>query len=74
MKTLGEYLKELRGDLSISEAAAGMQISESTLSEYEEDRKRPGRLDMLCIASYFGVPVRISKGGKVFLCTIQDVK
>lgn len=50
-------LVRLRGDLSVRQAAALMDISKSHLSDIEQGKREPSYTIGLRIAAYYGVPM-----------------
>ncbi len=53
----GAKLKELRGDKTQQEAAAGIGITKSALAMYERDERVPRDEVKIRIADYYGVSV-----------------
>jgi transcriptional regulator with XRE-family HTH domain len=59
MKTLGEYIRELRDnhDLSVRELAKRIQVSAAFLSDVENGRRHPSDDVLRTIASHLGTSV-----------------
>lgn len=59
MKVFAERLTQLREsrDLSKTELAKILHVSDSCISQYEKDTSMPGHDTLLSIARYFGVSV-----------------
>lgn len=55
--TIGEKLKQLRGEKSLDEIAATLGISKQAVSNYENDIRIPRDEIKLKIAKYFGKTV-----------------
>lgn len=56
--TIGETLKELRGEKSQSEVSTALGISDSALSAYETNERVPRDEIKIRIARYFGKTVQ----------------
>lgn len=56
--TMGEILRELRGDKSQSEVAKAVNISDSALSAYEANERTPRDEVKVRIARYYGKTVQ----------------
>lgn len=55
----GAKLKQLRGDMTQQEAAAGIGITKSALAMYERDERVPRDEVKIRIAKYYGVSVMV---------------
>ena len=66
MKVFAERLTQLREsrDLSKTELAKILHVSDSCISQYEKDTSMPGHDTLLSIARYFGVSVDYLLGNK----------
>ena len=58
MLTIGEKLKELRGDKSQAEVAVAVGISDSAMSAYENGDRVPRDEVKIRLAKYFGKTVQ----------------
>ena len=57
-KTLGQHLRELRGDRSQVEVAQALGISKMALSSYELDKRIPRDSIKIKIAEFYNVSVQ----------------
>lgn len=57
-KAIGAKLRELRGNRSIAEAAAGIGVSVSALSMYENGERIPRDDIKISIADYYKRPIQ----------------
>lgn len=74
--TLGQRLKELRGQMSQTAAAKGIGTDQQTLSRYEKCERNPDAEMLLRIAEYYGVSCDYLLGISDVPstdCTIQSV-
>lgn len=55
MNLFGNRLKELRGDTSQADLAAGLELKQTTLSNYERGRNEPNFETLQKLCSHFGV-------------------
>jgi len=57
-KTIGEKMKELRGDLTQAQVAHDLGISEAAVCAYENDKRVPRDGLKKVFADYFGTTVQ----------------
>jgi transcriptional regulator with XRE-family HTH domain len=58
MSRLGEYLKELRGDLSLYEVQKGTGLSRNLISLYESAKQVPTIPTLKKLSEFYEVPYR----------------
>ena len=57
MNELGDFLKKLRGDLSLREAAKRMGIVRTTYSNYEAGNREPDNYTLKILSDFYGVTI-----------------
>jgi transcriptional regulator with XRE-family HTH domain len=57
MENIGQKLRELRGEKSVTEVANAVGIAQSTLSMYENGERIPRDSIKVKLAKYFGVSI-----------------
>ena len=56
-KTIGEKLRQLRGDRSREEVAIGVKVTASAISMYESGKRCPNDEIKVRLAEFFGLSV-----------------
>ncbi len=72
MSSLGNFLKELRGEeLSLKDVEKGAGISSGLIWDYERGEKIPGTDNLLKLAEYYEVPYEEIRA-KYYVDTLAD--